>query len=483
MTSTTPEPTPSPVASSPVAASVSSAGHDGATTGQVDVVVIGGGFAGLAAAHRLRDQGLSVRVLEARDRVGGRTMTEQTEHGAVDLGGQWLGPGQTRMYELVAQLGAETYPMNVRGASVLHVDGRRTTYPGVIPRVPRPWGLGVLGLTMARVNRMAATIDVNRPWACRHAEQWDRQTLGDWLHRNVPSRWARELLEIAITSVMAVPPAEISLLHALFYVASAGSLELLVESEGGAQQDRVVGGMQSLAERFAAGLGDALVLGAPVAAVEEDGAGVVVHGAGGAGWRCRRVVCTAPPPLVRALTFSRPLSPARRALLERLPMGSAMKCFALYREPFWRAAGLSGQAVINEWPVRTLFDASGAGDRPAALMGFAEGNDARTLAGLPEAERRAAVVAAFVKVYGEAAAHPIGYLDRYWGDEAWSGGCYAAVRPPGTWVGFGNLLAEPHGAVHFAGTETATVWHGYIEGAVRSGERAADEALAALRRS
>lgn len=444
---------------------------------EADVAIVGAGFAGLTAAKCLSQRGRTVAVLEARDRVGGRVFTDRLPDGTpVDLGGQWIGPGQNRMYALVAQHGVETYKTWGAGKNVLFYGGKRRTFRGTVPALPDPWALACLGLTWLRLDMLAKMIPLDAPWEAEKAADLDAETLESFLRRSAPSEGARKLLRVAMETVFACDPADMSLLHALFYIRSAGKLDLLLSTDGGAQQDRMSGGVQPLAEKIAASLGDAVRLSQPVSAIAQDGSSVTVT-AESVVVSARRAVVALPPTLAGRIRYSPGLPAARDQLTQRVPQGTAIKCLAVYDEPFWRADRLSGQAVSDEGPVHVTFDASPASGKPGVLMGFLEGNSARRLAAVPADERRAAVLRCFERYFGDRAARPVHYVDKAWSEDPWSRGCYSGYFPTGVWTSFGRALRAPSGRIHWAGTETATEWNGYIEGAVQSGERAAAEIL------
>jgi len=448
-----------------------------------DVAVLGAGFAGLAAARALDDaaksggEKLQTVVLEARSRVGGRVFTSTLDDGTwVDLGGQWLGAGQERLAHWIARHGLETYKTWTAGQNVLLWRGKRTLYRGTIPRLP--W-MTLIGVAWAqfRLDRMAKKVPLSAPWEAKDAAEWDAQSFGRWMRENVGSDVARELLAIGMETVFAENAENYSLLHALFYIRSGKDTDTLLGSEGGAQDTRVKGGMQRLANAMAEGLD--VRLGTPARRIvwTEDGATVhcdelVV--------KARRVILTLPPPLMNELVFEPALPASRRALHEGMPMGAAGKCVAVYDEPFWRKDGLSGMCVSDEGPCHVTFDSSPPEGRPGVLLGFVEADGARELAKLGEAERRESVLACFAKYFGEQARSPGSYADKLWAQDEWARGCYGAFCPPGLLTRHGSALREPVGALHWAGTETATVWSGYIDGALSSGERAASEVLALI---
>ena len=439
-----------------------------------DVIVVGAGFAGLSAARDLAAAGKQVVVLEARQRVGGRTRTEWVGEHLLELGGQWIGPTQTRMHALVAELGAETYAHHTAGKNVLWLDGKRHLYRGTVPLLFRPAMLWGLGKVLFQIDRAARQI-VHPPWQSPNAEELDEQSLADWLSARVRDTAARALIDIGLRTVFAVDAEELSALHGLYYIRCAGGINPLLDIEGGAQQDRIVGGVQALAQRMAAELD--VRLGAEVTHVRQAADMVHVSLRDEVELSAPQAVMAVPPPLVAEMTFEPELPEPRLRAVRVARMGSAMKCIALYDEPFWRADGFSGQAVVDQPPVQAIFDASPPSG-PGVLLGFVEGQEALDFAARSEQDRRAAVTAVFARCFGDAALAPIHYRDDLWVNEPFSRGCYAAMFPPGLWTNAHTDLAEPIGRLHFAGTETSDVWNGYLEGAIRSGERAAAAILA-----
>jgi monoamine oxidase len=446
---------------------------------EADVAVIGAGFAGLAAARALRAAGREVVVLEARDRVGGRVVNEPIGDGkVVELGGQWVGPTQDRVLALIDELGLATFPTYGEGENVFERRGRIRRYRGAIPRL-NPLALAETGVLLRRINRLARRVDPAAPWEAEAADGWDSQTFETWIGRRVRTGAARDLMRLAINGVWAAEPRDVSLLHVLFYVASAGSIEALLDTDGGAQQDRVVGGTQLVAERIAAELGDTVVLGAPVRSI--------VHGEGGVGIgadnvavSARRAIVALPPPLAGRIAYDPPLPADRDALCARMAMGTVVKCMAIYDRPWWRDEGLSGQATSTDGPVSVVFDNSPPDGSPGVLLAFLEGAEARRASRLTQGERGRIVADCLGRLFGQAAREPGSYVDRAWANDEWTRGCYGAFMPPGAWHDHGPALRRPVGALHWAGTETASEWSGYMDGALRSGERAAAEVLEAL---
>lgn len=443
---------------------------------QVDVAVVGAGLAGLRAAERLLDAGLTVRVVEARDRVGGRTVGQEIGGATFDLGAQWIGVGQERMAALVPRLGLETRPQHHAGTKVLEVRGKVSNYKSSIPSLP-PGPLIELERTMRRADKLVAALDPTDPLGSN--PELDRQTVEQWKHSILSSR-VQGLVDAMTRVVFGSEPSELSMLWFLTYLRLGGGLRRLVETEDGAQQDVVVGGAFQVARRLADGLGDVVRTGAPVRRIEQDAEGVTVL-ADGLTVRAKRAVVALAPALAGRIDFEPLLPPARDQLSQRMPMGATMKCFTLYDRPFWREQGRSGEVVSDGLPVSIVMDACTPDGSTFALLSFAVGQGARMLSTMTESERRAAVTGELARWFGDEALAPIAYGDLDWSRERWTRGCPTGVLQPGAFAVVGDALRAPVGRLHWAGTETARVWAGFMEGALESGERAADEVVAAER--
>jgi monoamine oxidase len=446
---------------------------------EVDVAVVGAGLSGLAAARALEAAGASHAVLEARERVGGRTLNEGLGDGkVVEIGGQWVGPTQDRLYELARELGIETFPTFTAGENLLELGGRLRRYSGAIPRL-NPVSLLEIERVRRRLDSLAAKVPPPTPWKAPDAETLDATTLGTWLDRKLHTRTARRVVEIAARTVWGADSGHISLLYALWYVRSAGGFNPLIEVEGGAQQDRFVGGSQLIALRMAEQLGTPPLLGAPVTRIERRDPGVVVA-AGDDGVAAKRAIVAMAPPLCQHVRFEPELPPARAGLGQRMPWGSYIKCIAVYDEPFWRADGLNGEGVSDIGPATTTFDNTPPDGSPGVLLAFVSGGEARALQRLDASERRERVLGGLARLFGARARSPERWIEQDWARERYTGGGPVCFMPPGVWTGHGRAVREPVGPIHWAGTETSDVWSGYMDGAVRAGERAAAEALAAL---
>jgi monoamine oxidase len=450
---------------------------------RADVVVIGAGLAGLAAANAVAAEGRSVLLVEARRRVGGRTLNHPLKSGGVvEIGGQWVGPTQDRLLAAAKDVGVATYKTYNDGDNVYFSGGSLKRYASTGPLGPIPpdaLGAPEAFLAIQQLNAMAGGVPREAPWTAANAAEYDSQTFETWKQANVHSPGGRTLLDLGIEAVWAAEPRDVSLLHVLFYIASAGSFDILINTAGGAQESRFVGGSQLVSKKLAARLGKRVILGAPVRRIEQHGS-VVRAVCDKLTVTAKRCIVATPPAVIPFIAFE-PKLPAQRAqLLQRFPMGSVFKCMAVYPEPFWRKEGLTGQATSDSGPVKITFDNTPPSGKPGIMLGFIEGTQARIWTQRSAAERRAAVLKNFVSYFGPQAASPLDYFDKSWAEEQWTRGCYVGYTPPGVLLDYGPEIRRPVGRVHWAGTETATVWNGYMDGALRSGDRAAKEALDAL---
>lgn len=455
----------------------------GVTSHRADVAIVGAGFAGLTAARQLSDAGRSVLVLEARDRVGGRTCTEEHLGTWIDLGGQWIGPGQDRIVALVHELGFPTYAQTEDGDDVI-VDGLAARRVADVAAGFDDGELVTYVELVGALEAIAAEVPLDAPWAAAGAAEWDAVSLAEWVRgRGAPERVAA-LFEVGVQAVFAASTTQLSLLHAAHYVHSAGGWSKLTDSEGGAQQDRVEGGMQPVAERLADRLPPATVLLSHAVTTIRHGDGrAQIEATGPRGpvvIEAERVVVAVPPTLAGRITYDPPLGAQRDQLVQHMPQGSVVKFHVLYDEPWWRDEGLSGMVLAPGEPIGVTFDCTPPSGSPGLITGFFEGPSAVAAGEQTMEERRGVVVDVLVRALGERARDVAGYVDRDWSAEPFTRGCYGAHLPTGAWTVYGPALRRPIGPIHWAGTETAERWTGYVDGAIDSGQRVAEEILAAL---
>ncbi|MGO9385230.1 MAG: flavin monoamine oxidase family protein [Mycobacterium sp.] len=442
---------------------------------EVDYCVVGAGFAGLTAALRLKQAGHSVALLEARDRVGGRTFTVTRDDGMwIDRGGAWVGPGQDRIYALMHEFGVPNYKQHHDGDAMMIVDGKKHRYGGTIPWTMSPWAVANLGAGLLEVDQMCKAIPREAPWEAKKAEEWDRISLGEWLDKNTMSRSAREMLDMALAGTYTSAASETSLLWVLLQMGSGGGPTFVISGKGGAQDARPVGGMGAIYRPIAAELADALHLSQPVRQITQDADGVTVR-ADGMTVRARRVIVAIPLAIATSIVYE-PMLPVDRALLhQRMPSGAVIKISIIYDEPFWRADGLSGQSASPGSPATLTIDACTDTGDPGIMCVITEGPAARRLTKLDEAARKAAVIGELVDRFGSKANAHREFHEQNWTTERYSGGGMISHAPTGVLTEFGYTLRPPCGRIHWAGTESSAIMCGWIDGAIRSGERAATE--------
>jgi monoamine oxidase len=451
-----------------------------------DVAVVGAGLAGLTTARNLVAKGHKVVVLEARDRVGGRTLNHRIGGGHVaEAGGEFVGPTQDRVVALAKQVGVHTFDAYDTGNDIYVNGSTRLTYSDTGPlgtAPPDPTLTADIIKLSQQIDQMSAQVPVDKPWTASNAELWDGQTLETWVRANaVNADGILAILAPFMEALLGAESRDVSFLFVLAYVAAAGdknnpgTFERLFNVRNGAQQSRLKGGSQQVAIRVAHALGSRVHLNAPVHRITHTAHGVVVE-SDALHVNAKRVVVAVPPPLAGRIVYDPLLPTARDQLTQRLAMGALMKVEAVYKTPFWRKSGLTGQFLTVGGPVGYAFDNSPPDGSLGVLAGFVGGTQNLKWGPKSAAKRRAAVLKQYVDIFqDDRFGKPVHFFDHDWPQDRWSGGGPTALFGPGTLVNYGHALRAPVGRIHWAGTETSDFWQGYMDGAVRSGERAADE--------
>ena len=450
--------------------------------GSIDVVVVGAGISGLMAARNLVKAGKDVLVVEADDRVGGRVLNHTLTDGSViESGGAFVGPTQNHIIALSEELGVKTFKEYVDGRNVYAAKGLKLKYHGTVPSDPLI--LADAAILQLRIDRMSKHVPVDAPWTAKKAAQWDSISVDQWIRRNTLIPRVRDVLLSYLQPAFGTDGKDMSLLFLLWFIATAGDEShpgTFARSSGtvdGAQDSRYVGGSGLIPLRMAEALADRVALNAPVRRIAQKDSTVEVSTDRGT-VQAKRVIVAVPPPMVLDIEWSPALPSRRQQLLEHMPMGQLMKCAAVYETPFWRAKGLSGSGVAADGAVRAMFDNSPDDAAVGVLLAFVGGSAWEAYGRLPVDERRAAVLTGFARFVGDEALEPIEYVEHDWTLDEWTRGSPIASPTPGAITAFGSTIREPAGRVHWAGTETATYWSGYMDGAVRAGERAATEVAA-----
>lgn len=455
-----------------------------------DVVVVGAGLAGIVAAREIAKAGRSVVVLEARNRVGGRMHNyELAGGGEVDLGAEFIGPTQNHIRELVDELGVGTFPTYIEGESVYYAGGQRTTYSDTGPTgtaPPDPAALADIALSVTQLDELSKEVSVEAPWEAARAVEWDRQSLEGWIRSNsTGTERFLDLVRAATRPIFGAEPRELSLLFTLFYIAASGdernpgTFERNFNTRGGAQETRIEGGTYGIAAAAARYLGRRVVMRSPVRRIVQNANDVSVHSDRYL-IRAKRAVVALPPSLAGRIRYEPGLPPLRDGLTQRMSLGYLIKVQAIYERPFWRDDGLNGMAVSDAGPINVTYDSSPRSGTPGALLGFIGGDQARAFGRLPAAERRQRALESFARYFGNGALNPVDFVEMNWAEEEFTRGSPVGIAPPGLLTTYGPAIRETVERLHWAGTETGTYWVGYMDGAVRSGKRAAAEVLERL---
>ncbi|XP_026151267.1 amine oxidase [flavin-containing] [Mastacembelus armatus] len=454
------------------------------TAPNYDVIVIGGGISGLSAAKLLKASGLSPVVLEARDRVGGRTFTARNKETKwVDLGGAYIGPTQNRIFRLAREYGIKTYKVNEQEKQVHYVKGKSYPFKGSFPPMWNPIVLLDFNNLWRTMDEMGTEIPREAPWRAPHAEEWDKMTMQELIDKVCWTRTVRSFVRLFVNVNVTSEPHEVSALWFLWYVKQCGGTMRIFSTTNGGQERKFQGGSSQISECMARELGDRVKLQSPVYRIDQTGDTVVVETLDKQTYTAKYVIVAVPPSLNLKMHFNPELPSLRNQLIHRVPMGSVIKCMVYYRENFWRKKGFCGSMVIEEEgsPIDLTLDDTKPDGTVPCIMGFILARKCRKLSELTREERLRRICEIYSRVLGsDEALHPVHYEEKNWCEEEYSGGCYTAYFPPGILTQYGKVLREPVGRLYFAGTETATEWSGYMEGAVEAGERAAREVMCAM---
>jgi putrescine oxidase len=445
-----------------------------------DVAIVGAGPSGLAAATELRKAGLSVAVLEARDRVGGRTWTNTIDGASLEIGGQWVSPDQESLIALIGELGLETFDRYREGESVyISAAGERTRYSGDSFPVDETTEKEMDRL-VALLDDLAAQVGPEEPWAHPLARELDTISFEQWLIRESDDAEARGNIGMFIAGGMLTKPAHaFSALQAVLVAASAGSFSHLVD-ENFILDKRVVGGMQQVSIRMAAALGDDVILDAPVRTVRWNSDGATVFADGDIEVHAKRVVLAVPPNLYSRISYDPPLPRRQHQMHQHQSLGLVIKVHAVYDTPFWREDGLSGTGFGASEIVQEVYDNTNHQDSRGTLVGFVSDAKADAMFELDEQERRAKILESIAHYLGPKATEPVVYYESDWGSEEWTRGAYAASFDLGGLHRYGKDSRTPVGPIHFSCSDIAAEGYQHVDGAIRMGHRTAADIVSRI---
>lgn len=445
-----------------------------------DVAIVGAGPSGLAAATELRKAGLTVAVLEARDRVGGRTWTNTIDGASLEIGGQWVSPDQESLIALIDELGLETFDRYREGQSVyISAAGERTRYSGDSFPVDETTDKEMDRL-VALLDDLAAQVGPEEPWAHPLARELDTISFEQWLIRESDDPEARGNIGMFIAGGMLTKPAHaFSALQAVLMAASAGSFSHLVD-ENFILDKRVVGGMQQVSIRMAAALGEDIFLDAPVRTVRWNPDGATVFADGDIEVQAKRVVLAVPPNLYSRISYDPPLPRRQHQMHQHQSLGLVIKVHAVYDTPFWREDGLSGTGFGASEIVQEVYDNTNHQDSRGTLVGFVSDAKADAMFELDEQDRRTKILESIAHYLGPKATEPVVYYESDWGSEEWTRGAYAASFDLGGLHRYGKDSRTPVGPIHFSCSDIAAEGYQHVDGAVRMGHRTAADIVSRI---
>jgi len=440
---------------------------------EFDVIIVGAGISGLVAARHLVKNQKKVCILEARNRVGGRILSRKTPSGkTVDLGAQWVGDGQTHLQSLLNEFSIKIFPDKAKGNHLLFLDNKLSSFNNSIPKLSF-FPLLDFYLNLYRVETNCVEVSQDVPVATKYAKEWDEMTVESWAHSHIHTKSVRKLFTLFTEAVYAAGPRDMSF---LFFLSTLHHSCGPIYGVEGASACSVEGGLSQMCERIAAELNGSIRLNSAVKKISQLRESVTVQTMTHS-YSAKKVIVAVPPVLASQISFTPSLPPKRDKLLQKMPMGSAIKTFAIYKKPFWREKGFSGKVVNDTGLVRLIYDASPHDDSYGVLLAFLLGKSVIHIEKTSETWLADSVLSTLAKFFGEEARKPEEFIFYNWNEDPWARGGYAGYMPPGVMTTVGDTLQDPSGHIYWAGTETSVKWNGYIEGAIQSGLRAANQIL------
>ena len=445
------------------------------------VIVIGAGLSGLTAASKLSQKNIPIIVLESLDRVGGRTFTEN----GVDQGAGYVGSTQTAVYQLIDELKIQTSKVPGFGYEYTFKLDDEVLHSKIVLddlfHYLTPKELLAAAFAILQVYGFGAVIPKDTPWTAPNAEELDAMTVRNWINLCFPVGKgydsARKIFDFICRTPLGIEPSETSFLYFLWYMKVAtGFFHLLFP----AQDEILVGGTQQMSIRLNENLPaeQQAKLSNAVMHVSQDDNGVTVTTTDGQKYEGDRCVIACTPHLRTKITFDPLLPPRSNQLPQRTPMGTTIKVHVFYETRFWMDKGYNGNVSnFDTDSVSQVYDVTEPDGKPC-LQGFYVGKPGRVAARETKEERRQNVLEFFQKVFeSDKALEPTDYVEYIWDSRTYIGGAPVGTCPAGTLTYFGTALRDVVGRIHFGGTETSDAWAGYMDGAIRSGQRVAEEIL------
>ncbi|MEL7332844.1 MAG: NAD(P)/FAD-dependent oxidoreductase [Cyanobacteria bacterium J06560_2] len=438
-------------------------------------MIVGAGLSGLYAARLLQKAGLSVAVLEARDRVGGRAFSERLANGkVVDFGAQWITPEQKRIWALTEELGLTKVETNTRGKAIVQVRGELRRLSGSVP--PLSW-LGLLDAWRLgwRIEHLAKQVSVSAPWEHPQATQLDSVSFDAWLKQNSMSGEGYDYWTHVVTGGMCAATNRFSPLEVIHQIASMGGLSALENAD----THIIEQGAQSIANLLAEALEESVCLNSEVRSLQLAGQAVRATTAAG-DFYGKHVILALPPQLISKISVAPALIKSEKQENRDWVLGKVIKNVVVYDNAWWRLDGFSGIADTPAEPIDFMADSSAEDSDSGVLVAFASGPNAIQMSELDDGTRKSIVLSHVQKILGKSSAEPTHFSSTDWSAEPYSCGGYASRRPVGSWTEYRSFLTDFNSPVHLAGTETAEVWRSYMEGALQSAERASEEILSEM---
>ena len=413
------------------------------------IIIIGAGLSGLYTAYLLKQIGHDVIILEAKDRVGGRTLTIKHDEKYIDLGGQWVGSPQKNIMQLLNEFNIPYYNQYDLGNNIANFNNQQFTYSGNITCFDPDNKLGKFVSQMEHL-----MLDMNKAL--------DDVLCSTWLDNCCDDKIVRGLIELAINACTCFECDNISLYYWLYFLKSCGNYDNLANIHGGAQEFRIKNGAMSISECLAQYVTP--ILNSPVTGIIQNNDGCQVYTLDDREYQGDLVVLTIPPQCNMNIKFTPELPLAKKYLYSNMRMGCVKKIVVIYKDPFWRENGFSGEIISNKPPIRLAYDCST--DDYFGLLCFVCADSAKSNITQDE------ICGAYAIYFNDQRAlSPLLFIEKDWSMEPYSEGCYFAVATKGVLSKFSSVLQEPFNKIYWAGTETANNWMGYMEGAIESAHR------------